>query len=121
MGVGARMITRRAIVRGIGWSLPVVSIASVAPAFAASPLPESCSLVAKWQRRDGGYRYKVSVQCRGAVRGVTIDGTVARRISGSPFWYIMRDHKIKHHNATVVIATDRGTTINYATFTEWGE
>lgn len=43
--MGNPQIDRRTLVKGVAWSLPVVAVASAAPAVATSSAPGACSLV----------------------------------------------------------------------------
>ncbi len=48
MSPDARHSSRRAVVRGAAWSVPVVSLAAAAPAFAASPCSDTYSYRMDW-------------------------------------------------------------------------
>jgi hypothetical protein len=68
LGTGTNLTTsRRTIVRGAAWSVPVVAVAATAPAFAASPCTDGIFATMDWsvpryyrqggQNRDRGYGY----------------------------------------------------------------
>ena len=48
LGEAALGTTRRTLVRGAAWSVPVVAVAATAPAFAASPCSDRYSYLLNW-------------------------------------------------------------------------
>lgn len=80
--------TRRSVVRGAAWSVPVVAAAAAAPAFAASPIP--CPVVPP-----------------GSTWNVTTSGTLGRDTTGGYTW----------DGASWSVYRDNGSTSATLTFT----
>lgn len=74
---------RRTIVRGVAWSVPVVAVATAAPAFAASGF--ACS-GGKWCKVEGSknnkwdFRYWPGTCANGTIQQVKINGMTAEYV-----------------------------------------
>lgn len=114
--------TRRNVVRGAAWTVPVIAVAAAAPAFAASG---SCkSILGRWHdyKNQPAY-YKVKLNCEGTVSQVFIDGREAFEYPYQPYtdwWYITRDNTGRDRDYRVkVIFTNGGVVEQTVRFTPW--
>lgn len=111
--------TRRALVRGAAWSVPVISLAAAAPAFAASPVmcqPIGCRY---GSGNDKDFILDINCSTTQPVVSVTINNKTATRIYGE--WWALYDQRNTSDKLAVKITTaDGGTHQSVVTFTSCG-
>lgn len=98
--------SRRTLVKGVAWSVPVVSMAATAPAFAASALGCTPTAYKKPGRGKNRKDYVLRPGCNYDVTCVWIDGKAAtRRADGT---WIVSDQPNSRAKLTVIIQTPNG-------------
>lgn len=108
-------MNRRTIVRGAAWTIPVVSIAAAAPAFATSRFTCTPRFCKTQNKKDSDrWDFKVYPTCSsGTVASVLINGKPATRrfdLKGREFWVLERQ---PHSYTFMVRVTDSTGTVGF--------